>query len=492
MTIPDDKRAEIRRLYYAEHWKIGTICKQLGVHRDTVKSALGLNKPRVQSVLRARIIDPYVEFINETLTEYPTLRATRLCDMLEGRGYTGTVRTVRDFVRQVRPSPKKEVYLRTEPLCGEQAQVDWAHVGKIEVPGGHRVLWLFVIVLAHSRAMWAEFVYDMTAPSLCRSLVRAAEWFGGLPRQYLFDNPKTIVLERHGDAIRFHPRLLQLCGELHVQPRLCAVYKANQKGKVERTIRYMRDRFLAGRTITSIEQGNELLRIFIDKIAHQRPHPKQPNRTVGQVFEGERARLLSLPNPLPITHLYQPVKIDKTAFARFDTNDYSVPPAYARETIMISADDIELRFINQGTVVAMHPRCWGRRQTIEDPDHRSELVAQRRAARASKGRDRMTTVAPECSTLFQRWLEDGHHLPTHVARTLKLLDLYDEAVFHAAVQQAVADDIRDPSALVVICDRFHRESKRPNPISVQVPDHVEDCDVIPHALSAYDLEDDQK
>ena len=489
MTISDDKQSEIKRLYYAEHWKIGTIARQLGVHRDTVKAALGMNEPRVHSTLRPKLIDPYVEFINETLETYPTLRATRLHDMLKERGFSGSVRTVRDYVRQVRPSPKNEVYLRTESLCGEQAQVDWGHAGKLEVPGGVRALWLFVMVLAYSRAMWAEFVHDLSAASLCRSLVRAAVWFGGLPRQYLFDNPKTIVLERHGDTIRFHPQLLQLCGELHVQPRLCAVRKANQKGGVERCIRYTRDRFLAGRTITSIEQGNEQLRIFIDEIAHQRPHPKQRQRTVAEVFEEERPRLLPVPDPLPITTQYRPVKIDKTAFARFDTNDYSVPPAYARNTLIVSADDKQVKFLDRDDVVASHPRCWGRGQTIEDVAHRAELIEQRRAARASKGREQLTAAIPEFSTLCQRWLEDGHHMATHVARTVKLLELYDHAVLRDAVQQAVVNGIRDPSALVVICDRLHRESRRPAPIVVPLPDHVDDCEVIPHSLSIYDSQD---
>jgi transposase len=489
VSIDEAQRSEIQRLYHAEHWKVGTIAKQLGIHHDTVEKALGLKPPRVQSVRRARLLDPYVEFIGETLDKYPTLRATRVYDMLRERGYTGSERTVRRYVRDVRPTPKHEVFLRTDPLCGEQAQVDWAHVTKVPVPGGMRVLWLFVIVLSYSRAMWAEFVHDMTAASLCRSLVRAAAWFGGLPRQFLFDNPKTIVLERNGDDIRFHPRLLTLCGQLRVQPRLCAVGKGNQKGRVERTIRYMRDRYLAGRIITSIEQGNASLRTFIDEIAHERPHPRMRTRTVADVLSEEREHLLTLPEPLPVTDLYQPVRVDKTAFIRFDTNDYSVPPQYARETLTMSCDDKVLRVFSKEDLVATHPRCWGRHQTVEEPEHRAELLAIRRAARAPKGRDRLTACIPDCDVLFQRWLEDGHHLGTHVARTLKLLDLYGQELLGQAVQEAIVHDIRDPSALTVICDRHHRARTRPAPVAVPIPDHVEDHDVIQHPLASYDLED---
>ena len=108
--------------------------------------------------------------------------------------------------------PKKEAYLRVEPLIGEQAQVDWAHVGQVPVAGGQRALWLFVQVLSWSRAMWGEFVLDLGAHSLARSLVRAAGYFGGTPRQWLFDNPKSVVLERHAEAVRFHPVLLEVAG----------------------------------------------------------------------------------------------------------------------------------------------------------------------------------------------------------------------------------------------------------------------------------------
>src|SRR4029078_6445253 len=100
-----------------------------------------------------------------------------------------------DSIPGVSPAPRADVFLRTEPLIGEQAQVDWAYVGKLAVPGGERALWLFVMVLSYSRALWGELVLDLSVPSLCRSLLRAARAFGGTCRQWLFDNPKTVVLE---------------------------------------------------------------------------------------------------------------------------------------------------------------------------------------------------------------------------------------------------------------------------------------------------------
>src|ERR1700704_4785463 len=226
MKSTPELEAGIVRLYYAEHWKVGTIATQLGAHVDQVRRVLGLDEPRSASPPHPRIVDPYRPFIDEQLRRYPKLLATRLYDMVRARGFAGSVRTVREHVALVRPRPPREAYLVTETLPGEVAQVDWAHVGEIAVPGGVRALWMFVMVFAYSRAMWGEFVIDLTVHSLCRSLVRAGRALGGVTRQWLFDNPKVVVLERIGTVARFHPTLLALCAAMRVEPKLCAVPKA--------------------------------------------------------------------------------------------------------------------------------------------------------------------------------------------------------------------------------------------------------------------------
>ena len=156
MTADPSVEADIRRLYYAEHFPVGTIAANLGVHHDVVRRVLGLLEPRQPPAPRPSIVEPFTPFIDETLRTFPRLRATRLFDMVTQRGYIGSVRTLREYVATVRPLPKAEVFLRTEAMIGEQAQVDWAYVGKLRVAGGERALWVFVMVLAYSRAMWAE------------------------------------------------------------------------------------------------------------------------------------------------------------------------------------------------------------------------------------------------------------------------------------------------------------------------------------------------
>ena len=487
MTIDLSKEHEIRRLHDVEKWKRGTIAAELGVHPDVVDRALdrGADRPLVLAP-RPSLVDPYVPFIDETLKSHPRLRATRLFDMIRVRGYEGGIAILRRHVADVRPIPRGEVYLWTERLLGEQAQIDWAHVGTLAVTGGTRPLWVFVMVLAYSRAMWAELVFDLTVESLRRSLVRAARFFGGVTRQWLFDNPKTVVLARHGDAVRYHPGLLEIAGALRVQPRLCRPRRPTDKGGVERANRFLHDRFFAARVIPSIEDGNRQLLDFIRDIADVRPHPRFRDRTVAEVFAEEKARLLALPSSLPETDLVAPANVDTTAFVRFGTNLYSVPPRYARSTVTLVASDREVRLLDGADVVARHERSWGKHQRVEDPEHRRELLDQKRAARIPKMRDRLLAQVAGVAALYTRWVDIGRNIGLMTARTGKLLDLYGAEVLAKAVADVLACGLHDPGALALRCEQARRAAGAPMPVVLALGAHVPDCDVIPHDLGQYD------
>jgi transposase len=488
MTVVAEVEAEIARLFHVEHWKVGTITAQLGVHHDVVRRVLGLLPPQPCPERMPLLIAPYDEFIKETLQKYPRLRSTRILDMIKERGYLGSERTLRRFVTTVRPMPTREAFLRLDPLIGEQAQVDWAHVGQIPVPGGgSRSLWLFVMVLAWSRAMWGEFCFDTTVHSLLRSLVRACAFFGGSTRRWLFDNPKIVVLERHGDVARFHPLLLDLGSAMHVQLRLCAPYRGNEKGRVERKIRFLRDRFLAGREIHGVEQGNRELLAFIDTIAHQQRHPNFQQRTIADCLAEEKQRLLSLPDPMPATDLVTPVAVDKTAFARFDTNIYSVPPDHVERTLTLVADDRTVRLLDGATVVAQHSRSFGHRQKIEFPEHRAEIIRRKQGASQSTGGGRLRAAAPRIDVLVERWVEAGRNLGSMTARTTKLLDLYGQDIFAKAITETIERGTHDPGEVGVLCEKHRRAAEHPVPIHVPLGDHIPDRDVIPHDLGGYDV-----
>jgi transposase len=208
--ISPERRAEIRRLFYAEHWKIGTIAAELGLHHDTVRAAVETDRFVRPGLVRPSALDPYHAVITETLTRHPRLRTTRLHEMLWVRGYRGSVVQLRRLVARIRPRPAPEAFLRLTTLPGEEAQVDWGHFGHLNIGRARRPVMGFVMVLSHARAVHAEFFLDQAMESFLLGHVRAFDAFGGVPRRLLYDNLKSAILERAGQAIRFNPRLLEL------------------------------------------------------------------------------------------------------------------------------------------------------------------------------------------------------------------------------------------------------------------------------------------
>ncbi|HEX4516587.1 MAG TPA: DDE-type integrase/transposase/recombinase, partial [Polyangiaceae bacterium] len=154
--------------------------------------------------------DPFVPFIVEQLEKYPTLRASRLFEMVKARGYPGREDHFRRVVGRLRPKKAAEAFQRLRTLPGEQAQVDWAHFGKLQIGRAQRPLWAFVMVLSFSRRLFLRFFPGASMPFFVRGHVEAFADFGGVPRVLLYDNLKSAVLERHGDAIRFNPTLVEM------------------------------------------------------------------------------------------------------------------------------------------------------------------------------------------------------------------------------------------------------------------------------------------
>ena len=228
--ITPAQRAEIRRLYYGEHWKMGTIAAQLGLHRETVRAAVEHETGGVhRGVCRPSALDPYLPLLRNTLAQYPRLRATRIHEMVRQRGYSGSVIQVRRLVRRLRPESTRTVYRRVVTLVAEQAQVDWGSFGKIRIGHGMRAVSGFVMVLGYSRAIAALFTLDQTLESFLRGHVDAFDALGGVARTLVYDNLRSAVLDRRGAAVQFHPRLLDLAGHYHFAPQPCTPGRGNEK-----------------------------------------------------------------------------------------------------------------------------------------------------------------------------------------------------------------------------------------------------------------------
>src|SRR5580658_2422027 len=370
MVISPDREAEILRYYHVERWRAGTIARQLGIHHNVVSRVLAqAGLPRLGAPPRPSQIDAYLPFIRQTLEKFPTLTASRLYAMARERGYRGSPDHFRHLIACHRPRLKAEAYLRLRTLPGEQAQIDWAHFGHLEIGRARRPLMAFVMVLSYSRQIFLRFFLDARMENFLRGHVAAFAAFGGVPRVLLHDNLKSAVLERHGDAIRFHPTLLGFAGHYRYEPRPVAVARGNEKGRVERAIRYVRDAFFAARTFTDLDDLNAQAEAWCNGLAADRRCPEDLGRSVREVFVEEAPRLLPLPdNPAPLLEQVA-VSVNKTPYVRFDLNDYSVPHTHVQRMLTVLADPHEVRVVDGGAVIASHPRSYDRDAQIELPGH---------------------------------------------------------------------------------------------------------------------------
>jgi hypothetical protein len=324
--------------------------------------------------------------------------------------------------------------------------------------------------------------------SFLRGHAAAFDAWGGVPRVLLYDNLKSVVLERRGDAVRFHPTLLSFAGQYRYEPRPVAIARGNEKGRVERAIRYVRDGFFAARTFRDLDDLNAQADAWCVGPASDRRCPGEPDRTVREVFAEESSRLLALPdNPAPLLERVA-VSVGKTAYVRFDLNDYSVPHTFVRRVLTVLADPREVRIVDGGTVLACHQRSYDKGAQIEDPAHVQELADEKHAARQHRGNDRLARAAPASQTLLARAAERGANLGTITAALLRLLERYDAAALQSAILEAVERDVPHPNAVRFALERQRQQHGGDPPVAMVLPAHVQarDRPVRPHALETYD------
>jgi transposase len=482
--ISPETRVQIRRYFYAEHWKIGTISQTLNVHPDTVRRAIEVERFQHAEPLRPSIVDPYLPFVRETLEQYPRLRSTRLYQMVRDRGYSGSVEQLRRTVARLRPQPH-EAFLRLQVFPAEQAQVDWAYFGSVMVGRAKRQLSCFVMTLSWSRALYLEFFFDQTTENFLRGHVRAFQDWSGAPRVILYDNLKSAVLERRGDQIHFNPRLLELAADYHFAPRPCQVRAGNQKGRVERAIRYVRDSFWAGRAFTTLAECNRQALAWRDEVAHQRPWPDDSARSVAQVFAEEQPRLLPLPLHPFNTDRIEPARSRKTIYVHFDLNDYSIPPQAVGRPLTLAASDTEVRILDGAAEIARHPRCYDRQKSILDPAHEEAVLRTKRKALHQTRTGRLTLAVPESEDLLERAFAQGESAASQTAQLLRLLDLYGVAALRRAIREALERNTPRASSVAFLLRRHPRPTPLPA-LDLSRHPEAQALDVRPHDLETYD------
>ena len=481
--IPPETRAQIRRFFYAEHWKIGTIARELNVHPDAVRNAIEAERFKSAQPMRGSITDPYLGFIQQTLESHPRLRATRVYAMVRDRGYIGGIGQLRRAVARLRPHPR-EAFLQLQTFPGEQGQVDWAHFGHVMVGRAKRALSCFVMTLSYSRALYLEFFFDQTMENFLRGHVHAFAFFQGQPRVILYDNLKSAVLERRGNHIDFHPRLIELSAHYHFAPRPCQPRAGNQKGRVERAIRYVRDSFWAGRSFTTLAECNRQAWLWRDQIAHPRPWPGGDSVSVDGAFDQERPRLLPhAAHPFP-TERIETVRSAKTIYVRFDLNQYSIPPNAVGRQLTLAASDTAVRVLDGPVEIARHCRSYDRGQTVLDPAHQDAVLATKRKARDATPAGRLEQLVPESQTLLDQSFAQGESPAREAARLTKLLDEYGATALRRAINEALERSTPRADSVAFLL----RRQPRSMPLALDLSRHpqAQTVDVRPHDLETYD------
>lgn len=486
--ISKETEAEVLRLFHAEKWRIGTIASELGLHHTTIQRVLRQSGIESRAVApRPSMADPFVPFIVEQLEKFPRLCASRLFEMVKARGYQGGPDHFRRVVGRHRPRKPAEAFQRLKTLPGEQAQVDWAHFGRHTVGRAERVLYAFVMVLSFSRQLFLRFFLGSSMPFFLRGHVDAFRFFQGVPRVLLYDNLKSAVLERHGDAIRFNPTLLALAAHYHFEPRPVAVARGNEKGRVERAIRYVRDAFFAARSFTDIADLNRQADEWVTTRAAERPWVEDRSRAVRDVFADERGLLLPLPKDSFPTHERLQVEVGKTPYVRFDLNDYSVPHDRVKRTVTVLADLETVRITDGTELIASHARSWDRGQQLEIPAHLERLAAEKTRARQHRGLDRLAKAAPTSQAFLRLVGERGENLGSNTSRLLQLLDSAGAAELEEALVEVLERDTVHIGAVRQVLDRRRSARGLPPPVTIPLaPSEHRDLVVTPHALSSYD------
>ncbi|MGZ3518596.1 MAG: IS21 family transposase [Vulcanimicrobiaceae bacterium] len=282
---------------------IREIARETGIARNTVRAVLrgqydsryGPREPRPTK------LDQHKDYLRDRLERAGTVRlnATVLLREIRAQGYAGGITQLKEFLALIRPQPPAEPVIRFETEPGKQLQIDF-----VDFRRGTSPLRAFTAELGYSRYSYVEFTDNERTETLVACLERALAFFGGVPAQILCDNPKTIVIERNAYAEgkhRYNRHLLEVAKHYGLTIKLCAPYRAQTKGKVERFHRYLRESFFAPlqtaqSDLVDVATANREVRIWLNETANCRLHATLKERPIDR-FATEREKLRALPLP---------------------------------------------------------------------------------------------------------------------------------------------------------------------------------------------------
>lgn len=360
---------DIKELHQEGH-SVRTISRMTGHSRNTVKKVLaGEHAGTMKAVERESKLDAFKQYVKERFEQHQ-LSAVRLVEEIRAMGYEGSVDTVRRFMRTLKKDVvrARKMTVRFETPPGKQAQVDWAYCGKFETPTGGKVaVYAFLMVLGFSRQLFVAFTTSMRMPELLRCHRLAFEFFGGWPAQILYDNMKQVRL----GGSKWNEQFLDFANHYGFVPKTCRPYRPRTKGKVERSVDYLKDNFLTGRSFEGMDDLNAQALHWLNTTANVRLHGTTGKRPCDLLLEEGLTPLSSM----PAYNFVDPVKrtVSWESMVRFQGSSYSVPPAFAGQTVSVACDAGQVIVRAGDTIVAEHRKAAQAGQSIVEREHLSEL-----------------------------------------------------------------------------------------------------------------------
>lgn len=463
--------AEVMRLHYTDGLGVRAIARRLSMARNTVRRILG-RRPRKSSERRApkpQLLDPYLPQIKQWVGDTPELRATTVLERLRGIGYTGGITIVRDHVRLLRPREAK-AFLTLDFAPASMMQVDWADFG-YALPGCPRRVSAFVAVLAYSRHLYIEFTLSQAFGSFVRCMDRALSFFGGTTTLSLFDNMKTVVLSHTPLATRLHRDFLEFArvrggfGVVACNPR-----SPHEKGRVERPIGFVRERFWPGRRFADIFDLNRQATAWREEFANHRVH-EVTGKVPALVFENEEKKLLK---PLSAdrfdTDDRDATGVTKMCRVRFDRNTYSVPWRLVSQSVLVRANDQMVSVFLDTKQVALHVRSWSIGEDVEDPSHRRTLEEYKPRARAGALPAALAELGESGARYFAILAAGTRSIHREAVRLVLLVELFGTSATRSAMDEVMATSHVGAEYIEYVLRHKRRLTPHPEPLRIRVPE----------------------
>ena len=473
----------------AEGLGASQIAAALGLDERTVRKWMGAERYRPrQGGARARKLDAFGERIRAWLERHP-YTAAQIVQKLRQEGYAGGVTIVKDFVRRVRP-PRRPAFLSLSFAPGECAQVDWGQYGTIWVGSTRRRLSFFVMSLGFSRMMYLAFTVTERMEQWLASHVRAFEFLGGVPRRVMIDNLKSAVLDHPvGGPARFHPRYLELAAHFGFEPVACPLRQAHHKGRVERSVGYIKHNLLDGLEIAGLPSLEAEGRRWLDEVANVRVH-RDTRRAPAELFAAEEKPAL---RPLPLaafdTSVTLPVRANRQFRVEFDGNRYSVPSEHAGQVLTLKACADRLLFYDRHNLVAEHMRSYDRARDVCDPDHERRLLVERRRARSQQLYRRFLLLTPKADAFYAHLTQRRLNPLVHLRKIVALAELYGAAPVGQAIEDAIHFQAFSAEYILNILQQRDRQQPPPGPLHLPHRQELLDLELPAADCSVYDRDE---